>query len=92
MSLTTKHKQQLKAQAHKLKPVVLLGNQGLTPAVEAEIDRALNDHELIKIRVANEDNSERQQIIEKICQATAAESIQIIGKIGILYRKNKEKN
>jgi RNA-binding protein len=92
MTLTTKYKQQLKAQAHALKPVVLIGNQGLSKAVAAEIDRALHDHELIKVRIANEDRAERQQVLKEISHKLNAEPVQVIGKIGVLYRKNQEKN
>jgi len=89
MPLTSKHKQQLKAQAHSLKPVVLLGNQGLTEAVNAEIDRALLDHELIKVRIGGEDRDERKQLATEITKIHQAELIQAIGKIIVLYRKNK---
>jgi RNA-binding protein len=92
MALTTQYKQQLKAQAHNLKPVVLLGNNGLTTAVAAEIDRALHDHELIKIRIASEDREERQQLFKDACSKSNAELVQVIGKIGVLYRKNKQKS
>lgn len=89
MPLSSKYKQQLKAQAHKLKPVVMLGNNGLTEAVQNEIERALTDHELIKIRVAIEDRDIRREILHEICQTRQAELVQKIGNIGVLYRKNK---
>ena len=88
MSLTPKTKQALKARAHALKPVVLIGNQGLTPAVSKEIDRALHDHELIKIRVASNDRELRRALISEICAAQQAELVQLIGNIGVLFRKN----
>lgn len=91
MALTTKYKQQLRAQAHKLKPVVLIGGNGLTNAVENEIDRALYDHELIKIRIASEDREERRQIFQETCDKLNVELVQVIGKTAVLYRKNKEK-
>jgi len=86
--LTSKKKQQLKAQAHKLKPVVLIGNQGLTPAVIKELERALNDHELIKLRVASEDRLLRREMINMICLTLQAELVQVIGAIGVIYRPN----
>ena len=88
MPLTAKSRQQLKAKAHNLKPTVLLGNQGLTAAVKKEIDRALTDHELIKIRVPVEDREEKVAIIAEICDALHADLVQTIGKIAVLYRRS----
>lgn len=87
MSLTTKQKQQFKAQAHHLKPVVLLGNLGLTPAVHEEIERALNDHELIKIRVPAGDKEGRQELISNICSQHNADLVQSIGRVLVVYRR-----
>ena len=91
MPLTSKYKQQLKAQAHKLKPVVLVGSQGLSEAVQKEIERALFDHELIKVRIAAEDRDLRRELLNDICQAHQAELVQVIGSIGVIYRKNLDK-
>ena len=91
MSLSPKSKQQLKAQAHKLKPVVLIGNNGLTDAVTKEIDRALTDHELIKIRIATNDRDLRRALFAELCEATQAELVQTIGMIGVVYRKSDKK-
>lgn len=88
MSLATKHKQELKAKAHKLKPVVLIGNQGFTDAVKKEINRALNDHELIKVRIQGQDRDARRELLAEICQSNQAEPVQLIGNVGIIYRKN----
>lgn len=89
MQLTTKQKQQLKAQAHKLKPVVLIGNNGLSPAVQLEVERALTDHELIKIRIQAEDRVQRKQFVDTLCQERGAILIQMIGNICVLYRKKE---
>lgn len=86
--LTSKIKQALKAKAHSLKPVVLLGNQGLTEAVKKEIDRALTDHELIKVRMQIQDRDVRRNLFNEICQSLNAHLIQVIGNIGVIYRKN----
>lgn len=91
MSLTPKYKQQLKAKAHKLKPIVHLGNQGLTDAVNKEIDRALNDHELIKIKIQTEDRDLRRELYAGACDANQAEPVQLIGSVGVLYRKRVDK-
>lgn len=91
MPLTPKERQHLKGLAHKLKPIVMVGNNGVTPAVNKEVDRALNDHELIKIRVQSLDREERREILAEICAATSAELVQNIGAIGVLYRINQDK-
>lgn len=90
MRLTTKDKQQLKAKAHKLKPIVFIGHQGLTENVKNEVDRGLNDHELIKIKIQESDREIRQALFTEVCDAVNAEAIQLIGGIGILFRKNNE--
>lgn len=87
MPLNTKQKQQLKGLAHQLKPVVMLGNQGFTEAVKKELERALFDHELIKIRIASTDRDLRKALFAEIAEATGAELVQIIGSMGVLYRK-----
>jgi RNA-binding protein len=91
MPLSTKQKQQLKGLAHKLKPIVMIGNNGLTAAVNSEIDRALNDHELIKIRIQSTDRDLRRQLFTDLCEANSAELVQVIGAIGVIYRKSAEK-
>jgi len=80
---------ELKGKIHHLKPIVIIGNNGLTPAVIQEIDRALNDHELIKIRVHIKDSKEElAKITQEICTKTNATAIQTIGHIVAVYRKN----
>lgn len=80
-------KKKLKAQAHPLNPVVMIGQAGLTDAVIKETNVALDTHELIKIRIRAE-RDERREISEQICTTTGAELIQSIGQIVVLYRKN----
>lgn len=82
-------KKRYKAQAHALKPVVMIGNAGLTPAVLLEIERALDIHELIKIKIRAE-RDERELMSTQICVDTKAELIQKIGQIIAIYRKNPE--
>lgn len=89
-TLSTKHKQLLKAKAHSLKPVVMLGDKGLTEAVLKETDGALDVHELIKIRIAGQDRDARRAVFTEICEQLKAELIQVVGNIGIIYRKRKE--
>ncbi|MDE2255205.1 MAG: ribosome assembly RNA-binding protein YhbY [Betaproteobacteria bacterium] len=75
-----------RAQAHPLKPTVLIGDQGLTDAVVAEIDRALAAHGLIKVRVASDDRQLRADMMERICHDLKAAPVQSIGKILVLFR------
>jgi len=77
---------ELKARAHKLEPVVLIGAKGLTEEVLAEIERALKAHELIKVRAALERN-ERGAALKQICERTGAQAVQQVGKVFVLYRK-----
>ena len=83
-------KKKLKAQAHSLKPVIMIGQAGLTAAVLAEIEQALDTHELIKVRIRAE-REDRKLISEKICTDTGAELIQSIGQIAVIYRLNPDK-
>ena len=78
-------KKKLRAEAHKLKPVVIIGQSGLTAAVLAEIEQTLDCHELIKLKIRAE-RDERKQISEKICADTGSVLIQSIGQIAIIYR------
>ncbi|HCU05063.1 MAG: hypothetical protein A2X77_00985 [Gammaproteobacteria bacterium GWE2_42_36] len=91
MTLTPIQKQSLKQKAHALKPIILLGQHGLTPAVQLEIERALLTHELVKIKIPGEDREERQAIAEAICQEREAARVQLIGKTLVIYRKKEEK-
>lgn len=85
-TLTPPQKKQLKSLAHGLKPVVMIGAQGLTPAVITETDRALAAHELIKIRVLGDDRAARAVWLEELCAATGAAAVQHIGKLLVLYK------
>ena len=80
---------QMKTQAHDLKPVIMIGQAGLTEAVNKEIELALDTHELIKIKIRAERET-RKQIQQQICSATHAELIQSIGQIIAIYRKKPE--
>ncbi|MGJ0492167.1 ribosome assembly RNA-binding protein YhbY [Methylobacter sp.] len=83
-------KKKLRAQAHSLKPVIMIGQSGLTAAVMAEIELALDSHELIKVRIRAE-REDRKQISEEICMDTGAALIQTIGQIAVIYRLNPDK-
>jgi putative YhbY family RNA-binding protein len=85
--LTSTERQLLKGRAHRLAPVVLVGAEGLTPGVLAEIDRALNAHELIKIRVMSLERGSRETLLDAVCSATNAARVQHIGKVLVVYRQ-----
>lgn len=91
MNLTTKQRQFLKGLAHHLSPVVMLGGNGLTEGVLAEIDNALNHHELIKVKIAGADREVKQLIIDAIVRETNAVNVQTIGHILVLYRQSDDK-
>ncbi len=90
MKLSNKQKQFLKGLAHPLKPVVQLGANGLTEGVLAEIDGALEHHELIKVKVPTDDREEKSLIMDAIIRETKAEKLQVIGHTLILYRPTEE--
>jgi RNA-binding protein len=88
--LNSKDKIALKARAHQLHAVVLIGQHGLTAEVIAETNRNLDAHELIKVQVAGDERAQRIAIAEALCAATGAELIQHIGKQLVLYRQKAE--
>ncbi|MDO4222789.1 MAG: ribosome assembly RNA-binding protein YhbY [Acinetobacter sp.] len=90
--LSNVENKKLRAIGHALNPVVMLGVNGLSERVIEETLRALNDHELIKVKIAGEDRELRQQLIEELAQATQAEIVQKIGKVVLLYRKAEQQN
>lgn len=90
MNLSKKQIQHLRGLAHDLKPVVLLGSNGLTEAVVAEIDLALNHHELIKVKVVAEDRETKGLIIDAIIRETGAVKVQTIGNMLALYKSSPE--
>ncbi len=79
---------ELKAKAHKLEPVVIIGAKGLTAEVLAEIERALKAHELIKVRAPVLERGERNQVLNQVCERTGAQPVQQVGKVFVIYRKN----
>ena len=82
----------LKALAHHLQPVVMIGNNGITDGVNKEIDNALNSHELIKVKLGNLDDAEQAKMIEYISNQHHAEYVQKIGHIAVFFRRNTEKS
>ena len=88
--LTPTERKALKAKAHKLDPVVQIGDKGLTEQVIAEVERALRAHELIKVRAASLDRNAREEAFGEIAQKTQAEAVQHIGKVFVLFRKRND--
>ncbi len=84
--LTPEQRKFLKSQAHGLKPVVMIGNQGLSEAVIKETDRALAAHELIKVRVLGDDREARDGYLMELCASLGAAPVQHIGKLLLIYR------
>lgn len=84
----------LRAQSHrlKLKPVVIVGQHGLSDNVHLEIDSALTHHELIKVRIPAQERADKQAMIDAICDRHRAALIQSIGNVIVLYRLNEKVN
>ena len=92
MSLSPEQRREYRAIAHNLKPVIIVGDKGLSEGLQEELERALNDHELIKIKVANQDREARQEAITALCESSGAELVQTIGKIAVILRRAKQPN
>lgn len=90
LKLTPAERSALRAEAHALNPVVIIGEAGLTPAVLKEIDASLNAHGLIKVRVFGDEREERVAIYDTICEQLGAAPVQHIGKLLVIYRPQKE--
>ncbi len=90
MELTEAQKKHLRRLGHALRPIVMMGQHGLTEAVVKETDRALEDHELIKVRARSGDRDERDAALTVLASQTASTLVQRIGNVGLLYRQNKK--
>lgn len=88
--LTGNQRRYLRGLAHHRKPVVTIGANGLTGAVISEIDRALTDHELLKLKLPAGDASRKKTIVAEVCDATKAQWVQTIGRTGVIYRPAPE--
>jgi RNA-binding protein len=90
-TITEQQRRWLKKQAHHLKPVVQLGQAGLSEAVLAEIEIALDHHELIKVRVNGGDHAQRDSEVDSIATRTGADLIQRIGHVAVYFRANPKR-
>ena len=91
MKLSEKQKRHLRGLGHALKPIILIGNAGATDAVVAETDRALNDHELIKVRVSGMERDARDEALDSLATRTRSDIVGRIGHTAVLYRRHPEK-
>ena len=92
LSLSAEQRSELRSQAHALKPVVLIGAEGLTDAVLKEIQVHLDAHQLIKVRVFGDEREERIAIYEEICDRLSAAPIQHIGKLLVIYKPEEARS
>jgi RNA-binding protein len=91
MPLTDSQRKYLRRLGHDRNPIVLVGQGGISPNLVAELDRALNDHELVKVRARVGDRELRDQIIDELATATRSELVQRIGHVALYYRRDPEK-
>lgn len=89
MKLSSDQIKQYRAIAHNLKPVIIVGDNGASEALLAELNRALSDHELIKIKINLGEKDDRAMLIEEILAASNAALVQTIGKMAVLYKKSQ---
>lgn len=92
MSLTSEQKKQYRSIGHKLNPIVTVAGKGLTENIQLEVDRALDDHELIKVKFVVGDRDVKKQLIKELCTIVEATVVQEIGNIALIYRKALEPN
>lgn len=91
IALTAAQNRFLRGQAHDLKAMLQVGGKGVTDAVVAEIDGALEHHELIKVKVAADDRDARNRLVGELAQRSGAALVQRIGHVAVLYRPSKDK-
>jgi RNA-binding protein len=91
MKLSERQKRHLRGLGHALKPVIFIGQAGASDAVVAETVRALNDHELIKVRVSGMEREARDEALTALAGRTQSELVSRIGHTAVLYRRNSEK-
>jgi RNA-binding protein len=91
-ALSIQERKRLRQIGHALNPVVMIGDKGFTENVIEELNRALNDHELIKVKIGGEDRTARAALITEIAEVSGSEVVQTIGKIALLYKKATKQN
>lgn len=91
MSLSEAQRKHLRRLGHDLRPIVLVGQKGVGASLIAELERALHDHELVKIKVRVGDRDDRNAALELLAAESRSELVQRIGNVGLLYRRNPDK-
>ncbi|PCJ42833.1 MAG: ribosome assembly RNA-binding protein YhbY [SAR86 cluster bacterium] len=91
MSLNNKQLKNFRSIGHNLSPIVIIA-KGLNANINSEIDRALNDHELIKLKVHSNDRDAKKALVGKICKERNAELVQLIGHVALIYKAAKKPN
>ena len=91
MKLTEAQKKHLRGLGHELKPMIMIGDAGLSESVIAEFEATLEHHELIKVRVRSDSRDARNAIIDKLCADGSTSLIHRIGNVALLYRANHDK-
>ena len=92
MELSNARKKQLRTIGHHLKPIITIAEKGVTEAIDSEIERALDDHELIKIKININDGALRKTLANELCSNHRAELVQCIGKMALICRQAKQPN
>lgn len=92
MIISNVDKKKFRAIGHKLKPIVMIAQNGLSENVGVELNRALEDHELIKIKIAAGEREDKKALTLEICKEFKAECVQSIGNIVLLYRQAKRQD
>jgi len=92
MPLSADRKKQYRTLGHNLKPVVTIAGNGLSETVINELNRALDDHELIKVKLVIADRDLRKQVINEMSKTVKSEIVQEIGKVALIYREAKRPN
>jgi len=92
MSLTPEQKKQFRTLGHNLNPIVTVAGNGLTENIQLEVDRALEDHELIKVKFAVGDRTLKKALIRELCSIVEAQLVQEIGNIALIFRPAREPN
>ncbi|MDY6830020.1 MAG: YhbY family RNA-binding protein [Pseudomonadota bacterium] len=90
MPITPTQRKQYRAIGHHLQPIVVVAENGISAGVRDELDRALHDHELIKVRLTAENRDHRQELLNSVLAATGAELVQRIGHVALILRRSPQ--
>jgi RNA-binding protein len=92
MPLDSDRRKQLRTIGHQLNPVVMVSERGLSDGINLELERALEDHELIKVKLGLADPAARRAMAAELCEQHRAELVQAVGKIVLIYRAAQKPN